>query len=214
MIGPVCPVCGGGCGYREIEAYFREVRELWPQRSGFVPVARFQCRGKREAGEYPTFSMLPYQLVPYHRYTLGSMVMAMLLWAQYRRDPDERGDSVSSGAVVAWGERGDVVAASLLADVVSASPSRRAGGACGSIRFLLCAFRRVGSRGGLRLLRGAEPGTSWSGGGGVVGGSVLWGAVRAISAGYSFAASVRCALRLLRGAGFFCRRSKPGVFSR
>lgn len=91
MIGPVCPVCGGGCGYREIEPYYREVRELWPLRSGFVPVGRFQCRGKGKAGKYPTFSMLPYQLVPYHRYTLGSMVMGMLLWAQYRRDPDERG---------------------------------------------------------------------------------------------------------------------------
>ena len=158
--------------------------------------------------------MLPYQLVPYHRYTLGSMVMAMLLWAQYRRDPDERGTAYRVEQSLPGRERGDVVAASLLADVVSASPSRRAGGACGSIRFLLCAFRRGRfSRRFTVTSEGAEPGTSWSGGGGVVGGSVLWGAVRAISAGYSFAASVRCALRLLRGAGFFCRRSKPGVFS-
>lgn len=77
----MCPICGGECGYREIEPYYREVRELWPFRSGMVPVSRFQCRGT--AGRFPTFSMLPYQLVPYHRYTIGAMVQALLVWREY-----------------------------------------------------------------------------------------------------------------------------------
>jgi hypothetical protein len=40
-----------------------------------VWIARFRCgEGKG------TFSMLPYQLLPYQRYTLESMVYALLLW--------------------------------------------------------------------------------------------------------------------------------------
>jgi hypothetical protein len=35
--------------------------------------------------------MLPYQLVPYHRYTVESMITAILLWAEYCKDPDEVG---------------------------------------------------------------------------------------------------------------------------
>jgi len=43
-----------------------------------VLVARFRCgEGKG------TFSMLPYQLVPYQRYTLESMVYAILLWKDF-----------------------------------------------------------------------------------------------------------------------------------
>jgi len=52
-------------------------------------VARFQCQGAK--GSLPTFSMLPYQLVPYHRYTFRSMVMAVLMWREYWKDPEERG---------------------------------------------------------------------------------------------------------------------------
>ena len=57
VIGSVCPVCGVACGYREIKPYCREAREVWPPRTGMVPVARFQCMGT--PGKYPTFSMLP-----------------------------------------------------------------------------------------------------------------------------------------------------------
>lgn len=107
MIGAVCPVCGGECGFREIGWYGREVRELWPQRVGTVHVARFQCRGTR--GRLPTFSMLPYQLVPYHSYTLGSMILALLLWREYWKDPGEMGTGYQveqalpvEGRVTAW----------------------------------------------------------------------------------------------------------------
>jgi hypothetical protein len=106
-IGELCPVCGEVCGYREIGSYQREARELWPVREGIVPVARFQCRGT--PGSLPTFSMLPYQMLPYHRYTLRSMVMAVLLWREYWKDPEERGTAYQAeqalpgeGRVSAW----------------------------------------------------------------------------------------------------------------
>jgi len=35
--------------------------------------------------------MLPYQLVPYHRYTVASMVAALILWREYWREPGEPG---------------------------------------------------------------------------------------------------------------------------
>jgi len=35
--------------------------------------------------------MLPYQLAPYHQYTMGSMVRALLLWWEFRQDPEESG---------------------------------------------------------------------------------------------------------------------------
>lgn len=77
VIGEVCPLCGGSGCWREITPYERGVVELFPFREGTVLVARFQCRaGKR------TFSLLPWQLAPYHRYTLESMLLAVLLWRQ------------------------------------------------------------------------------------------------------------------------------------
>lgn len=85
----MCPVCGVECGYRKVAPYYREACELWPSRSGLVPVARFQCRGT--AGKYPTFSMLPYQLVPYFRYTVESMVLALLMWREFWKDPQKQG---------------------------------------------------------------------------------------------------------------------------
>ena len=91
MIGPVCPVCGGECGFREIDPYYREVRELWPRRSGLVPVARFQCRGK--GVKFPTFSLLPYQLVPYFKYTVESMVQVLLMWREFWKAPRRPGTS-------------------------------------------------------------------------------------------------------------------------
>jgi hypothetical protein len=51
------------------------VIELFPvYRTGEVLVARCQCRTTRR-----TFSLLPHQLAPYHRYTVDSMVGAVVL---------------------------------------------------------------------------------------------------------------------------------------
>jgi hypothetical protein len=75
VIGPACPLCGEHGCWREIEGYFRGVIELFPKyREGEVLVARFQCRRTRK-----TFSLLPIQLIPYHRYTAASVVMALAL---------------------------------------------------------------------------------------------------------------------------------------
>ncbi len=59
------------------------VRELRPCREEFVPVARFQCRGER-FGE--TFSFLPCQLIPYYKYTIHSVVFAILFWGEIMGD--------------------------------------------------------------------------------------------------------------------------------
>jgi hypothetical protein len=73
----VCPICGTCCGYRPISAYRRGVIELFPvYRKGEVLVARAQCRTTRR-----TFSLLPHQLAPYHRYTVESMVVALMVVA-------------------------------------------------------------------------------------------------------------------------------------
>lgn len=94
VIGPYCPICGASCGYRELTEYYRFVEELWPELKGFVPVARFQCRGSHEGR---TFSMLPYQLMPYQRYTVETVLKALLLWLEYSR---EQGEPVSAYRVV------------------------------------------------------------------------------------------------------------------
>jgi hypothetical protein len=77
IVGEECPLCGGKGCWREIGPYEREVIELFPFGRGKVLVARFLCRQGKG-----TFSLLPCQLAPYHRYTIESMVLAVLLWRQ------------------------------------------------------------------------------------------------------------------------------------
>lgn len=82
-VGAVCPICGTSCGYRPIPAYRRGVIELFPvYRKGEVLVARCQCRQTRR-----TFSLLPHQLAPYHRYTVDSMVVAVALASGLSQGP-------------------------------------------------------------------------------------------------------------------------------
>ena len=74
-VGAVCPICDSSCGYRPITPYRRGVIELFPvYRKGEVLVARAQCRRTLR-----TFSLLPHPLAPYHRYTVDSMVSAVVL---------------------------------------------------------------------------------------------------------------------------------------
>jgi len=63
---------------------------LFPYREGMVPIARFQCRSVKR-----TFSLLPYQLAPYHAYTVDSMILAVVLWAEIHA----AGDGGSGAAV-------------------------------------------------------------------------------------------------------------------
>ena len=76
-MGEVCPLCGGTGCWREISPYYRTVIELFPFREGSVPIARFQCWKQKR-----TFSLLPYQLAPYHLYTIESMILAVFLWSE------------------------------------------------------------------------------------------------------------------------------------
>lgn len=84
MVPQVCPLCGGTGCFREIEPYLRTVIELFAFRKGKIPIARFQCRKRMR-----TFSLLPYQLAPYHLYTIESMLVAVLVWCELHKE--ERG---------------------------------------------------------------------------------------------------------------------------
>lgn len=88
VIGPYCPICGESCGYRELTEYLRRVEELWPEAKGEVPVMRFQCRGAHLGS---TFSMLPEQLIPYQKYTVETVLTALLLWREYACSPGVSG---------------------------------------------------------------------------------------------------------------------------
>lgn len=82
-VGPTCPICERAECWREIAPYERDAIELFPShKEGRVLVARGQCT---RTGR--TFSLLPTQLVPYYRYTLSSVVGALLLaWSVVREE--------------------------------------------------------------------------------------------------------------------------------
>lgn len=87
-----CPVCRKkDCGIRRIAPYRRRVIDLLPvYREGVVYVARFLCREKKK-----TFSLLPVQLAPYRRYTIASILFALLV---AERSAGEQGLSLFSVA--------------------------------------------------------------------------------------------------------------------
>ena len=78
-----CPLCGKWNCLREITPYKRGIIELFPWRTGEIPVARFLCR---KLGL--TVSLLPVELVPYHRYTLRSILLALFLFHAVWGDPE------------------------------------------------------------------------------------------------------------------------------
>lgn len=90
VVGHRCPICGAQ-DYGPIAPYYRWVIELFPLREGRVPIARFRCR---KTGR--TFSLLPHQLAPYHKYTVASMLTVLLLAHQVHCE-----DGKGMGAVVA-----------------------------------------------------------------------------------------------------------------
>ena len=87
VVGKSCPLCGGSGCWREISPYWRTAIELFPFREGMIPIGRFQCREQLR-----TFSLLPYQLAPYHLYTIESIILAVLLWSEVHAE-GERGAS-------------------------------------------------------------------------------------------------------------------------
>ena len=73
-LGEKCPVCGKCCGYRLLQPYVRLAIELFPYNEMELEIVRFLCR---KTGK--TFSLLPHQLAPYHRYTISSIIGLSLL---------------------------------------------------------------------------------------------------------------------------------------
>lgn len=76
-----CPICGGvDCGLY-IGYYFREVIGEDGRYYNAFPIARYVCRGKgtNKTINHKTFSLLPYQLVPYTKYSLPFIIKALKL---------------------------------------------------------------------------------------------------------------------------------------
>ncbi len=78
-----CPICTKlGCRLRQINPYPRRVIELLPvYREGVIFVPRFICRSKKT-----TLSLLPFQLAPYRRYTIASILFALLVAERCARE--------------------------------------------------------------------------------------------------------------------------------
>jgi hypothetical protein len=68
-VGPKCPLCGRDGCYNKRKPYWRYAIEIEPFKKEKVPIARFECRKTRR-----TFSLLPVQLIPYHLYTVRSII--------------------------------------------------------------------------------------------------------------------------------------------
>ncbi len=74
-----CPLCGDTDCWRGLTPYRRWVVDLLPFREEQIAIARFFCRNTKG-----TFSLLPVQLVPYHKYTADSILFCLLLAASSR----------------------------------------------------------------------------------------------------------------------------------
>ena len=92
VVGPICPICGDKACFRQITPYERKAIDVDFDADGTgevhtdrVQIARFLCRRTMR-----TFSLLPCQLLPYHRYTVATMVLALLL-AHQAAETDHRG---------------------------------------------------------------------------------------------------------------------------
>jgi hypothetical protein len=74
-----CPVCGGVDCALFLGYYTRVVIDENGTFFKEFPIARYQCggKGKRMPQQDRTFSLLPYQLVPYTRYSLAFIIKSL-----------------------------------------------------------------------------------------------------------------------------------------
>ncbi|MCL6579288.1 MAG: hypothetical protein K6T73_07875 [Candidatus Bathyarchaeota archaeon] len=75
-----CPLCGG-CGCAEFIGYYHRgvIDEKGTYYKAF-PIARFLCRRKgNPIVKHRTFSLLPYQLVPYTKYSIPFIIKTLKL---------------------------------------------------------------------------------------------------------------------------------------
>lgn len=73
-----CPICGGkNCAVR-IGYYYRYYIDIETEVILFIAIARYKCQriGKPKLKD-KTFSLLPYVLIPYHKFTINSY---MYIW--------------------------------------------------------------------------------------------------------------------------------------
>jgi len=77
-----CPHCARRRCLRRIGSYQRGVIELFPYRVGVVSVARFMCRKQGRTVLY-----LPFQLAPYFRYSVRTIILALMLTLELREEP-------------------------------------------------------------------------------------------------------------------------------
>jgi hypothetical protein len=79
VIGSKCAICSEETCSREITPYFRTIVSLFPYMEITIPVCRFLCRKEKK-----TYSLLPHQIAPYHRYTVSSMTLCLLIAYEQR----------------------------------------------------------------------------------------------------------------------------------
>jgi len=76
-----CPICGGSGCAQFIGYYEREVIAEDGRYYNRFPIARYKCRGKGNNTKisHKTFSLLPYQLVPYTKYSIPFIIKTLEL---------------------------------------------------------------------------------------------------------------------------------------
>jgi len=76
-----CPLCGGHDCAKFIGYYYRGVIDEAGTYYKAFPVARFLCRrkGSTPVVRHKTFSLLPYQLVPYTKYSIPFIIKTLKL---------------------------------------------------------------------------------------------------------------------------------------
>ena len=79
-INNICPICGSSDCVRFHNYYRRKVIDIDGSYYEDFPIARFLCRNRGL-----TFSLLPYQLVPYRKYSLELILLILQLSYQENR---------------------------------------------------------------------------------------------------------------------------------
>lgn len=76
-----CPVCGGRDCAKFLDYYLRGVVDENGTYYKSFPVARFLCnrKGSEQVTRHKTFSLLPYQLIPYTKYSLPFIIKVLKL---------------------------------------------------------------------------------------------------------------------------------------
>lgn len=74
-----CPICGAAHCAEFIGNYYRQVVDEYGTYYKAFPIARFECRGFGYVppDSHKTFSLIPYQLIPYVKYSLPFIVKCL-----------------------------------------------------------------------------------------------------------------------------------------